>query len=401
MKKRVILFAIAILLPFLMKGENKPKYVFYFIGDGMGFNHVTLAEYYNGYLNGNWGPLPISFSEFPVLGMASTFSATNLITDSAAGGTALATGHKTKNGAIGVNADCTEELESIAYKIHEEGYKVGISSTVGLNHATPAAFYGHNCSRSNYYDIALEIGKSNFEFFGGGGIINYKGKDNSEKSIYKIIKKDGYDVIFGLEKWNNRCKKSDKVFFTHDKDPKINSFPYAIDQQEGDLNHADIVSAGIEFLYNEEKGFFFMSEGGRIDWASHANDAKTAALEVLDFAEAIEVALNFYKEHPDETLIVITADHETGGLALGFDKGYNLYFNELDFQTSSMEVTSKSELTLIERANEKGHIGWTTEDHSAANVPIFAIGVSSELFLGRMDNTDIPKKICQAMGIEF
>ena len=190
MKKRVILFAIAILLPFLMNGENKPKYVFYFIGDGMGFNHVTLAEYYNGYMNGNWGPLPISFSEFPVLGMASTFSATNLITDSAAGGTALATGHKTKNGAIGVNADCTEELESIAYKIHEEGFKVGISSTVGLNHATPAAFYGHNCSRSNYYDIALEIGKSNFEFFGGGGIINYKGKDNSEKSIYKIIKKD-------------------------------------------------------------------------------------------------------------------------------------------------------------------------------------------------------------------
>ena len=108
MKKRVILFAIAILLPFLMKGENKPKYVFYFIGDGMGFNHVTLAEYYNGYMNGNWGPLPISFSEFPVLGMASTFSATNLITDSAAGGTALATGYKTKNGAIGVNADCTE-----------------------------------------------------------------------------------------------------------------------------------------------------------------------------------------------------------------------------------------------------------------------------------------------------
>ena len=96
MKKRVILFAIAILLPFLLKGENKPKYVFYFIGDGMGFNHVTLAEYYNGYMNGNWGPLPISFSEFPVLGMASTFSATNLITDSAAGGTALATGHKTK-----------------------------------------------------------------------------------------------------------------------------------------------------------------------------------------------------------------------------------------------------------------------------------------------------------------
>ena len=401
MKKRALLFIIAIICPFLLMGENKPKYVFYFIGDGMGFNHVSLAEYYNGYLNGNYGPLPISFSEFPVLGMATTFSATNLITDSAAGGTALATGEKTKNGAIGVNADCSQSLESIAYKIHDEGYKVGISSTVGLNHATPAAFYGHNCSRSNYYDIALEIGTSGFEFFGGGGIINYKGKDNSEKSIYKIIKKEGYDVIFGLDKWNKRCSKSEKVFFTHDNDPKVNSFPYAIDQKEGDMTHADIVSAGIEFLYNEEKGFFFMSEGGRIDWSSHANDAKTTALEVLNFAEAIEVALNFYREHPEETLIVVTADHETGGLALGYEKGYHIFLNELDFQTFSKEVTTKSESILIDEATKKAHLGWSTNDHSAANVPVFAIGASSELFSGRMDNTDIPKKICQAMGIEF
>lgn len=401
MKKRALLFIIAIICPFLLMGENKPKYVFYFIGDGMGFNHVSLAEYYNGYLNGNYGPLPISFSEFPVLGMATTFSATNLITDSAAGGTALATGEKTKNGAIGVNADCSQSLESIAYKIHDEGYKVGISSTVGLNHATPAAFYGHNCSRSNYYDIALEIGTSGFEFFGGGGIIDYKGKDNSEKSIYKIIKKEGYDVIFGLDKWNKRCSKSEKVFFTHDNDPKVNSFPYAIDQKEGDMTHADIVSAGIEFLYNEEKGFFFMSEGGRIDWSSHANDAKTTALEVLNFAEAIEVALNFYREHPEETLIVVTADHETGGLALGYEKGYHIFFNELDFQTFSKEVTTKSESILIDEATKKAHLGWSTNDHSAANVPVFAIGASSELFSGRMDNTDIPKKICQAMGIEF
>ena len=401
MKKRALLFIIAIICPFLLMGENKPKYVFYFIGDGMGFNHVSLAEYYNGYLNGNYGPLPISFSEFPVLGMATTFSATNLITDSAAGGTALATGEKTKNGAIGVNADCSQSLESIAYKIHDEGYKVGISSTVGLNHATPAAFYGHNCSRSNYYDIALEIGTSGFEFFGGGGIINYKGKDNSEKSIYKIIKKEGYDVIFGLDKWNKRCSKSEKVFFTHDNDTKVNSFPYAIDQKEGDMTHADIVSAGIEFLYNEEKGFFFMSEGGRIDWSSHANDAKTTALEVLNFAEAIEVALNFYREHPEETLIVVTADHETGGLALGYEKGYHIFLNELDFQTFSKEVTTKSESILIDEATKKAHLGWSTNDHSAANVPVFAIGASSELFSGRMDNTDIPKKICQAMGIEF
>lgn len=401
MKKRALLFIIAIICPFLLMGENKPKYVFYFIGDGMGFNHVSLAEYYNGYLNGNFGPLPISFSEFPVLGMATTFSATNLITDSAAGGTALATGEKTKNGAIGVNADCSQSLESIAYKIHDEGYKVGISSTVGLNHATPAAFYGHNCSRSNYYDIALEIGSSGFEFFGGGGIIDYKGKDNSEKSIYKIIKKEGYDVIFGLDKWNKRCPKSEKVFFTHDNDPKVNSFPYAIDQKEGDMTHADIVSAGIEFLYNEEKGFFFMSEGGRIDWSSHANDAKTTALEVLNFAEAIEVALNFYREHPEETLIVVTADHETGGLALGYEKGYHIFLNELDFQTFSKEVITKSESILIDEATKKAHLGWSTNDHSAANVPVFAIGASSELFSGRMDNTDIPKKICQAMGIEF
>ncbi|MBR2947106.1 MAG: alkaline phosphatase [Bacteroidales bacterium] len=401
MKKRILLFIITLICPLLLTAENKPKYVFYFIGDGMGFNHVSLAEYYNGYINREKGPKAISFSNFPVLGMATTFSATNLITDSAAAGTALATGEKSKNGAIGVNADCSEELKSIAYKIHEEGYKVGISSTVGLNHATPAAFYGHNCSRSNYYDIALEITESEFEFFGGGGIIDYKGEDNTKKSIYKLLKRDGYEVIFGKEAWNKKGHRGEKVFYTHNKRPEINSLPYAIDRDSSDLTHAEIVRAGIEVLSTGEKGFFFMSEGGRIDWSSHANDTKTTALEVLDFAEAIEVALEFYRQYPDQTLIIVTADHETGGLALGYEKGYNIFLKELDFQQSSTEHISKSEITLVEEASKRAHIGWSTADHSAANVPIFAIGASSELFSGRMDNTDIPKKICQAMGIEF
>ena len=159
--------------------NQKAKYVFYFIGDGMGFTHVSIAEYYNGHTQGISGSRPLSFSLFPVLGWAVTHSESNLITDSAAAGTALATGSKTNNGMLGIASDSLTQLRSIAYKIHDAGYKVGISSTVGLNHATPAAFYGHNVDRGNYYDIASEIPSAGFEIFAGGGLIENTGKDGT------------------------------------------------------------------------------------------------------------------------------------------------------------------------------------------------------------------------------
>lgn len=151
------------------------------------------------------------------------------------------------------------------------------------------------------------------------------------------------------------------------------------------MQQKDLISSAIEFLYTENgTGFFLMSESGMIDWFSHGNRGMEVAAEVLSLAEAVDVALGFYNEHPDETLIVITADHETGGLSLASKSGYQIFFDKWTKDPAS---------------DSDAHIGWTTTSHSAANVPIFAVGVNSELFRGRMDNTDIPKKICEAMGI--
>ena len=388
--KKFSLLILILLLPLVASAQQKAKYVFYFIGDGMGFNHVSLTEYWLGYTQDVFDSRPLSFSAFPVLGWAVTHSESNLITDSAAAGTALSTGSKTKNGMLATGPDSTA-LESISYKIHDAGYKVGISSTVGINHATPAAFYGHNVNRGNYYEIASEIPASEFEFFAGGGAIESTGDDEDRVSVYEAIEKGGYVIAEGMDD------------FASKKDGRLRTeLPYAIDMKEDDMTQADLVRASIDFLYEEDgEGFFVMSEGGRIDWASHGNDTKAVILETLSLSDAVAEAVRFYNEHPDETLIVVTADHETGGLTLSWEKGYNLYLDKLEEIRCSKDKVSEEERERMNEISHEAHIGWTTGDHSGANVPVFAIGAGSGLFSGRMDNTDIPKRICEAMGIEF
>ena len=382
--KKFSFITILLLLPLLISAQQKAKYVFYFIGDGMGFNHVSLTEYWLGHTQGVFDSRPLSFSQFPVLGWAVTHSESNLITDSAAAGTALSTGNKTKNGMLATGPDSTA-LTSISYKIHDAGYKVGISSTVGINHATPAAFYGHNVNRGNYYEIASEIPASEFEFFAGGGAIESTGDDEEGMDDF-AAKKDGAEKMMLLQK-DGRLRTE---------------LPYAIDMKEYDMTQADLVRASIDFLYDEEgEGFFVMSEGGRIDWASHGNDTKAVILETLSLSDAVAEAVRFYNEHPDETLIVVTADHETGGLTLSWEKGYNLYLDKLEEISCSKDMVSEEERERMNEISHEARIGWTTGDHSAANVPVFAIGAGSDLFSGRMDNTDIPKRICEAMGVKF
>ncbi len=399
--KRFITIILLISLSVFTNAENKAKYVFYFIGDGMGFDHVSIAEYYQANKAKMFGSMPLCFSNFPVFGNAVTHSASNLITDSAAAGTALATGTKTKNGMLSMGADSTTILTSIAEKIHNQGYKVGISSTVGINHATPAAFYGHSVSRSNYYDIAMEMCDSDFEFFGGGGIIDYKG--NGRKSVYKYMEKAGYNIVEGLTEFDAVKGKCDKIMLLQKDGKELTHLPYAIDKREGDMTQADIVRAAIEVLYNEgdNKGFFLMSEGGKIDWASHANDSKATILEVLSFSGAVEAAMEFYRQHPDETLIVVTSDHETGGFTMCYENGYNVHFNHLLDITKSKDFMDEEEKATANAASGRARLGWTSSDHSGANVPVYAIGAGSEYFSGRMDNTDIPYNICMAMGVEF
>lgn len=400
--KKIALFALLALIPILSTAqEQKAKYVFYFIGDGMGFNHVSLAEYWLGYTQGVFDSRPLSFSQFPVLGWAVTHSESNLITDSAAAGTALSTGTKTKNGMLGTAPDSTA-LKSIAYKIHDAGYKVGISSTVGINHATPGAFYGHSASRSDYYSIASEIPSTGFEFFAGGGAIESNGEDGDETSVYEAIEDSGYVIAEGMDDFAVKKDEAGKMMLLQENGRLKTELPYAIDMKDTDMTHADLVSASIDFLYDEDcPGFFIMSEGGKIDWASHGNDTKAVILETLSLSDAVAEAVEFYNAHPDETLIIVTADHETGGLTLSWEKGYDLLFDKLEEIHCSKDMVSEEEREHMNDVSHEAHIGWTTGDHSGANVPVFAIGAGSTLFSGRMDNTEIPKKICEAMGIRF
>jgi len=383
--------------------EPKAKYVFYFIGDGMGFTHVAAAEAYLAQERGVIGMDPLCFTQFPVLGEATTFSASNIITDSSAAGTALSTGEKTRNGMLCIAPDSATVLNSISYKIHEAGYSVGVMSTTPINHATPAAFFGHNVKRGNYYAIGQEIPASGFEFFAGGGLYHPKGKEgNEEVSLYDMIEKGGYTLAYGFEDFKAKQDAGHVVLVQSEGSEEI--CPYALGRPEGALTLSQIVEAAITVLERNPKGFFMMAEGGLIDWTAHSQDLAGTIFETLDFDEAISVANAFYERHPDETLIVVTADHETGGIALG-RRGYNYDLTVIDKITKASATTDvekyMNDPMSIDSVNEEARIGWTTTSHSGGPVPVWAKGAGSGLFAGRQDNTDLPKKICAAMGVQF
>ena len=377
--------------------ESKAKYVFYFIGDGMGIPHISLTEAFLAAQEGKIGNTPLNFSQFPVIGLATTYSASDIITESSAAGTALATGEKTINRMLGTRPDSTH-LRSITYDIHDAGYRVGIISSVTIDHATPGAFYANSVDRSDYYHIAQQLPQTGFAFFGGGGFARPTGRDNDQPSVYESILDAGYTVARGAGSYQQLKVNASKIFYTQAEGIE-GDLPYAIDRKEDDLTLPMVVEAAIDFLYDSKgKGFFLMSEGGKIDWAAHSNDAKTTILEMLDFANAIDLAIAFYKKHPRETLIIVTGDHETGGLSLGLTNGYNMFFDALDAQTGSIDA-NKSDTEDIRKMNRDARIGWTTSSHTGVALPVFAIGAGSAIFGGRMDNTDIPKKIITAMGI--
>lgn len=403
MKRFITLIALAVLFAGCVQQAPQAKYVFYFIGDGMGLAQVSLTEAWLADKDGRIGSEPLSFSQFPVLGTATTYSASNIITCSSAAGTALATGEKTTNNMLGMSPD-TLPLQAITYKIKEAGFKVGVTSTVTLDHATPAAFYANAPSRSNYYDIALQLPQTGFDFFGGGGFIQPEGKDKDQPSVIPLIEEAGYTIAYGMEDFET-LRQAEKMILLQEKDRNyLEAVPFAIDRDEGDMTQADILQAAIAFLDND-KGFFLMSEGGRIDWACHANDGLTTILETIDFDLAVQIAVAFAEKHPEETLIVVTADHETGGLSLGWEKRYTMHFDQLEEQTASKDKLladgKKKEVEHIEEMNRRARIGWTTSSHTGIPVPVYAMGAGSELFAGRIDNTDIPKKICEAMGVPF
>lgn len=322
MKKLSLLLSFLLLV--LSGYAQQAKYVFYFIGDGMGVNQVQGTELYRGELEGKIGITPIWFTQFPYATTATTFSATNGVTDSAAAGTALATGNKTQNGTIGMKQDLQTEVSSVAVWAKNKGCRVGVTTSVSVDHATPAAFYAHDPSRGSYYKIGTDLYKAGFDFYAGSDFIDPNNKDNKDgnsENLYTMAEKNGYTIARGYKDYLKKCKKADKmILFQSEKasEKDRTAIPYAIDRTKDDLTLADITRSAINFLSkNLSKGFFLMVEGGKIDWACHSNDAATAFHEVADMDEAVKVAYEFYSQHPDETLIVVTADHETGGFVLG------------------------------------------------------------------------------------
>ena len=381
----------------MMQGRmmERPKFVFLFIGDGMGLGQISMAEAYISSLKGEISNTSLSFTQFPVFGLSTTYSANSFITCSSAAGTALSTGYKTNNGMLGVDPQ-NNKLQSITYKLKENGIPVGIVSSVTIDHATPAAFYANSLSRSSYYDIAIQIPESGFDFFGGGGFAQPTGEKKDKKDIYKVLEEGGYTVARGIQDYIS--KKGAKKIALFQESGKEADLPYAIDRTPSDLTLKQVVAAAIDHLYGP-KGFFIMAEGGKIDWAGHGNDAKTNILEVLDFADAVDVAVGFAKRYPNETLIIVTADHETGGMTLGREKGYELKLKELDSQNRSV-ATDKESVPAVAELNKKANVGWTTTSHTGTAVPVFATGPGSRFFMGRMDNTDIPKRILRIMGFD-
>lgn len=331
-----------------------PKYIFMFIGDGMSHVQVNAAQVYEG--NKNYGEIDtreLNFTQFPVAGYATTHDSTSFAPDSASTATSLSSGYKTHSGTIGLAADKTTVVETITEKLKKEkDMKIGIVSSVTINHATPAAYYAHIASRNEYYDIALQLADSGFDYFGGGSISKPTGSNKDQRSAYEIIEEKGYTIADTKEEILALNNTSGKVYAVSPVLQDSGAMPYSIDNKEGDLTLADFVQKGIDTLDNE-KGFFLMTESGKIDWAAHANDAKTVIEDVLAFEDSIQVAIDFAKKHPEETLIIVTGDHETGGMTIGYAAtGYDTAFNLLEHQ--KMSYVAFNELIGKMKDNNKG-----------------------------------------------
>ena len=212
--------------------EKQAKYVFYFIGDGMGFSHISLTEGYKATVEGKIGNEPLCFTQFPVMGMATSYSANKYITCSSAAGTALATGTKTNNGMLGTAPD-SSNLTAISYKIHKAGIPVGVTTSVTIDHATPGAFYANSTARSDYYSIGEQLATSGFEFFGGGGFYGAKDKREAEKSLYDLAAENGYSIAYGIDEYAAAKEGAEKMILFQKMEKRSNDLPYGRGWQNG------------------------------------------------------------------------------------------------------------------------------------------------------------------------
>tara|TARA_Y100001933_G_scaffold265062_1_gene334860 strand:- start:35895 stop:37283 length:1389 start_codon:yes stop_codon:yes gene_type:complete len=424
--------------------QQRAKYVFYFIGDGMGPLQREVGEQY---LKGitNDPDATLLMNQLPVQGYIHTRSANNEVTDSAAAGTALACGHKTNNGAIGLLPDLKTSIPTIAELAHQFGLKVGILSTVTLDHATPACFYAHQANRSEYFPIAEQLAKSKFEYFAGGGLAGLK---NDQQNNLDLATTNGFIITQTLGALAEQKPGMRVIALNDSPNAQRSPLPYDLERNEKDITLAEFVSHAVRLLDND-KGFFMMVEGGKIDWAGHGNAIGTMAREVTALDDAVKVAMKFYNDHPDDTLIIVTADHETGGMQkigkpnaaylAGFNQSYDQFKSKLkqlvkdkatyeqaiqmatehfrldpftDEHNQVMKITWTALLSgepikhnhgknnqftenCLKLAAHKAGYKFTTHGHSKADVPISAIGVGATWFKETQDNTSVPKHLYQ------
>lgn len=360
----------AVLLSATMASASQPKYVFFFLGDGMANSQIQATEAYLTTINGGSAMEAtdllkpenrLNMSKMPVIGMQTTYDAHALMTDSASSATAFACGLKTASGVIGMDDSKSTSYKSIAQLAHESGKKVGIISSVSLDHATPAAYYASVPSRGYMNNIASQLAGTGYEFFGGGGLAKptaeLSGNGDTDNNVMELLTTNGYTVLNDRESiLGLKDNPQNQVVCINPWLQDAAAMPYDIDRPSTNLSLAEMTEVAIANLYadpadrkdrkNERvpgrnhkgDGFFIMVEGGKIDWACHANDAKAVINDMLDFDDAVGVALEFAWKHPAETLIVVTGDHETGGLTIGHaTTGYKAYYDRLLGQTSSFQ----------------------------------------------------------------
>lgn len=324
---------------------NQPKNVILLIGDGMG-----IAQLHAG-LTANKGHLFLE--NFKHLGFSKTHSSDNYITDSAAGGTALASGVKTYNGAIGVDPE-KNPVKTILEKAEDKGLATGLVSTSSITHATPASFIAHQPSRNQYEDIAADFLKTDIDVFIGGGYDHFANREDGQ-NLVKKLKDNGYKVEQDISKIS-KVKKGKLAGLTA---PAHNGRM----EERGEMLKIATETA-LNILKRNKKGFFLMVEGSQIDWGGHAGSTIYVVEDMLDFDKTIGKVLEFAAKD-GETLVIVTADHETGGMAV------------LNGNFSNGMVRGE----------------FTTGGHTGLMVPIFSYGPGAENFTGIMNNTDINNKM--------
>lgn len=318
------------------------------VGDGMGLTQITAGMYANGNRT--------VFERFKVVGLQKTHAAENLITDSAAGATAFACGEKTYNGAISVDVN-QQPLKTLFEDCDELGIRTGVAVTSTITHATPACFYAHNVSRRNYWEIALDLAASNMDLAIGYGLPEFNKRPDGQ-DLVRSMEESGWNVHTSME-MAHQAKDVDRlaVLLAGDEAPRL------ADRPENYLKDAAMMAIG----HLQAEPYMLVVEGSQIDWGGHANESDYIITEMIEFDQTIQAVLD-WAEEDGNTLVVVTADHETGGYAIN---------------GGNMDSLSTK---------------FTTVNHTGTMVPVFAYGPGSEYFAGVYDNTEIHTRMKKAMG---